>query len=120
MCAATKHAVRAFHHGVAVEFEDLPVTFTLVFPVAVDTGMLRDQIPHDSNAVSFANRALTPQQVAEAIYRAGEKRPAEILLPRLQGNALRFAGVLPTAIRLLSRQAGRQGLRTLARLRRKR
>lgn len=118
--AATKHAVRAFHHGVALESEDLPVTFSLVCPGAVDTGMLRHQIPHDSNAVSFASRALTPQQVAEAIYRAAEKRPAEILLPRLQGNALRFAGILPTAVRLLSRQAERQGLRALVRLRRRR
>lgn len=116
--AATKHAARAFHHGVALESEDLPVTFSLVCPGAVDTGMLRHQISHDSNAVSFASRALTPQQVARAIYRAAEKRPSEILLPRLQGNALRFAGVLPSLVGLIARQAERQGLRALARLRR--
>ncbi|MFQ5503194.1 MAG: SDR family oxidoreductase [Planctomycetota bacterium] len=115
--AASKHAVRAFHHGVALESEHLPVTFSLVCPGAVDTGMLRDQVGHDSNAVSFASRALTPQQVAEAIYSAAEERPAEILLPRIQGKALRFAGVLPGVVRMISRQAERQGLRALKRLR---
>ena len=116
--AATKHAVRALHHGVALESEGLPVSFSLVCPGAVDTGMLRHQIPHDSNAVSFASRPLTAQQVAEAIYRAAERRSSEVLLPRLQGHALRFAGAVPSLARLLARIAERQGLRALSKLRR--
>ncbi len=115
--AATKHAVRALHHGVVLESEDLPVGFSLICPGAVDTGMLQHQIPHDSNAVSFAGRPLTPEQVAEAIYRAAERHPVEVLLPRFQGHALRLAGALPFLARPLARMAERQGLRALARLR---
>jgi NADP-dependent 3-hydroxy acid dehydrogenase YdfG len=115
--AATKHAVRAFHHGCALEWAEAPIAWTLVCPGAVDTGMLRQQVAHDSNALAFAGPALTPETVAAAILRAAETRPAEILLPAAQGAMLRVLGALPAAVRALSRRSERQGLRNLARQR---
>lgn len=56
--SATKHAVRALHQAFSMELETQAVTFTLVCPGAVETRMLRQQIPVDSNAVAFAGRVL--------------------------------------------------------------
>ena len=115
--AATKHAVRAFHHGVALELRDTPVTLTLVCPGAVDTPMLRQQIDDDAAALSFADAPLTPQQVAEAVYRAAEKRPREILIPAARGEILRIAGVYPGLVARLVDRAVARGRRAMTRLR---
>ncbi|MCG8425288.1 MAG: SDR family NAD(P)-dependent oxidoreductase [Proteobacteria bacterium] len=116
--SATKHAVRAFHHGVALEHEDDPIDFTLICPGAVETGMLRKQIGQDSNAVAFSDPALSPEQVARAIYSAARTRRAEVVLPRLQGSAARLIGVLPRMLRAATRRAEKKGLEVLARRRR--
>ncbi len=114
--SATKHAVRAFHHGCALEYADSPIAFSLVCPGAIDTEMLRRQIADDSNAAAFADPALTARQVAEGVYRAAESRPSEVLIPRWRGEGVRLAGAYPAAVRLINREAERRGrarLRTL-------
>jgi NAD(P)-dependent dehydrogenase (short-subunit alcohol dehydrogenase family) len=110
--SATKHAVRALHVAFAME-SDGPVTFTLVCPGAVETRMLRQQIPTDSNAVAFADRVLRPEQVAEAIWRGATHRPREILLPRLGGLGGKWIGVFPGVLALVMRRMRRKGLRAL-------
>lgn len=115
--SATKHAVRAFHHGCALEYADSPITFSLVCPGAIDTGMLRRQIADDSNAPAFADPALTAAQVAEAIYQAAESRASEILVPRWRGEGIRLAGAYPAAVRFLNREAERRGRARLREIR---
>ncbi len=115
--SATKHAVRAFHHGVAQEAADGPVTFSLVCPGAVDTDMLRRQIDKDSNAIAFADTLLTPEQVAEAIYRAARDKPRELLIPRWQGAALRVVGANSGLVANLVTIAEKRGLKRLRVLR---
>jgi NADP-dependent 3-hydroxy acid dehydrogenase YdfG len=113
--SATKHAVRALHHAFAMEQEGGRVTFTLVCPTAVDTRMLRQQRGHESNAVAFASRPVSAERVAEAIWRAAEGRPVEILVPTAGGIAARLVGVFPRALRLVTRSVERSGLRALRR-----
>ncbi len=111
--SATKHAVRALHLAFTMEQEGGAVTFTLVCPGAVDTHMLRQQIPVDSNAVAFAGHVLRPEEVAEAIWRGSVRRPREILLPRAAGLAGKALGVLPGALARVMRRARRVGLAAL-------
>lgn len=111
--SATKHAVRALHLAFAMESEGGPVGFTLVCPGAVDTRMLRQQIPVDSNAVAFAGRVLRPEDVAEAIWRGAVRRPREILVPRAGGLGGKLLGVLPGALALVMRRMRRAGLAAL-------
>ena len=115
--SATKHAVRAFHHGVALEHESDPIDFTLICPAAVDTRMLRQQVGQDSCALAFSEAPVTPEQVAAAIYRAAEKKPIEVLVPRWPGTALRFVGVMPRLLRAVTRRAEKKGLQVVARQR---
>jgi short-subunit dehydrogenase len=93
------------------------VTFTLVCPTAVDTRMLHQQRGVDSNAMAFAGRPVTAEQVAEAIWRAAERRPLELLVPTAGGIAARFVGVFPRVLRLVTRRVERAGLRALRRRR---
>lgn len=111
--SATKHAVRALHLAFAMEQEGGPVSFTLVCPGAVDTRMLRQQIPIDSNAVAFAGRVLCPEQVAEAIWSGAIRRPREILLPLTDGLAGKLLGVLPGPLARVMRRMQRAGLAAL-------
>jgi NADP-dependent 3-hydroxy acid dehydrogenase YdfG len=113
--SATKHAVRALHHAFALEQAGGPVTFTLVCPGAVDTAMLRGQIGADSNAVAFAGRALTAEEVGEGLWRAAERRPREILLPAAGGFGARLLGVLPALLALVTPRVERAGLAALRR-----
>lgn len=116
--AATKHALRALHHGFALEQAGGPVGFTLVCPAAVDTGMLRRQVGADSNAIAFAGRPLRAGEVAEAIWRAARRRPREILLPRAGGLGARLLGAFPALLARVTPHVERAGQAALRRLRR--
>jgi NADP-dependent 3-hydroxy acid dehydrogenase YdfG len=115
--AATKHAVRALHHAFALEQAGGSVTFTLVCPGAVDTGMLRQQVGADSNAMAFAARALAPERVAEALWRAATRRPREILLPAGGGFGARLLGAFPALLARVTPHVERSGRAALRRLR---
>jgi NADP-dependent 3-hydroxy acid dehydrogenase YdfG len=115
--AGTKHAVRAFNHGVALELRDTPITLTLICPAAIDTPMLRQQISSDAAALSFADKSLTAEQVAEAVLRGARDKPREILLPAARGELLRVAGVFPGVVARMVRGAEARGRRVLMRLR---
>jgi NADP-dependent 3-hydroxy acid dehydrogenase YdfG len=92
---ATKHAVRAFTFGYALELQDTPVKFTLICPAAVKTPMLDQQVACDAAALSFADKVLEPEAIADAIYEAAEKQPREIMVPKLKGIAVKMVGSFP-------------------------
>ena len=115
--SATKHALRALHHAFALEQAGGPVAFTLVCPAAVDTRMLRRQVAADSNAVAFAGRPLSAEQVAEGLWRAAERRPRELLLPAAGGLGARLLGAFPGLLALVTPHVERAGRRSLRALR---
>jgi NADP-dependent 3-hydroxy acid dehydrogenase YdfG len=112
--AATKHAVRAFHHGYAMEQRDGRVTFTLVCPGVVDTQMLRKQVGIEASYISFSMPPLRPEAVARAILRGAEKKPHEILIPVLQGEGLRFLGIFPRILRWIAPGFEARGRKAMA------
>jgi len=116
--AGTKHAVRAFTHGCALELRRTPVRFTLVCPAAIDTPMLRQQIGSEAATLSFADAALTAEQVADAVWCAAQEQPSEILLPRARGEFLRIGGVFPGIVRRLLGGAEARGRKAIERRRR--
>lgn len=117
--AASKHAVRAFHYGVALEQRDAPVDFTLICPPAVETPMLARQVGDDANALAFADPSVPAEQVGQAIVRAVERRPSEVLIPAWRGRFLRAVGTQPALMRRLVPRAERIGRRKLEARRRR-
>lgn len=112
--AATKHAVRAFHHGYAMEERDKRVAYTLVCPGVVDTPMLHQQVGNDASAISFSVPAMEPGRIAAAVLRAAEKQPLEILIPALEGERLRLAGIFPRLVRWMAPVAEKKGRKAMA------
>jgi NADP-dependent 3-hydroxy acid dehydrogenase YdfG len=102
---ATKHAVRAFTFGYALELQDTPVAFTLICPAAVNSPMWHQQIHHDAAALSFADTIIEPEVVADEIYKAAEDRPREVLVPKFKGVAAKMVGSFPNfQARVLTKQ----------------
>jgi NADP-dependent 3-hydroxy acid dehydrogenase YdfG len=116
--AATKHAVRAFHHGFAIEQQESPIDFTLVCPGPVDTPMLRKQLSDDAAALTFSDPAIAPQTVARAILDAAERKPREILIPAATGAALRVLGTYPGIVARMVRRAQARGRAVMEKKRR--
>lgn len=115
--SATKHAVKALHHAFALEQAGGPVTFTLVCPANVDTALWQQQVVSDANAMSFVKPPLSPERVAEAIWRAAERRPRELLVPFGDGLGAKLMGAFPGLLAFATPRIVRSGLAKLERLR---
>jgi NAD(P)-dependent dehydrogenase (short-subunit alcohol dehydrogenase family) len=97
--AAAKHALRAFHHGLALEERHGPVKFTIVYPTATETPMLDKEAEDDAMALAFAGTPMTAEAVAEAILEAVRKQSVEVYLPPERGKVVRRLGTSPRALR---------------------
>ena len=93
---ATKHAMRAFHHSVAIEERRGPVAFTIIHPPSVRTPMLEQEMADESSVLAFAERSVDASDIAEAIVDAFATRPVEIIFPRFMGRVQQLAGVFPS------------------------
>lgn len=110
---ASKHALRAFHHSLALEERKGPLHFTLVHPPATETPMLAQEEQDDSTAMAFSEKTVTPEAVAQVLLRALDEKPTEVVMPALFGQVLRLFGSNPGIIGLMadhSESAGRKAL----------
>lgn len=92
---ATKHAMRAFHHSVAIEERGGPLDFTIVHPPSTRTKMLDQEMADPTSVIAFAEKAYPPERIAEAVVDAIDTKPVEVLFPPLAGQIQRIAGVFP-------------------------
>jgi short-subunit dehydrogenase len=96
---ATKHALRAFHHSVAIEERGGPVTFSIIHPPGTRTPMLEQEMADPSSVITFAEKPLSAEQVASVIVDAIVKKPVEVVFPAVGGRVQRIAGVFPRLMR---------------------
>lgn len=92
---ATKHAIRAFHHSVAIEQRHGPVTFSIVHPPSTRTPMLEQEMADPTAVIAFAERSHSAESIAAAVLRAIEHKPVEVVFPPLAGRVQRLLGSLP-------------------------
>ncbi|TPN81092.1 SDR family oxidoreductase [Mesorhizobium sp. CU2] len=97
--AAAKHALRAFHHAVAIEERQSPVDFTIVYPTATETPMLAKEAGDDAMALAFAGNPVTPELVAGVILDAIAKKALEAYIPPERAKFVRAIGVKPKSLR---------------------
>jgi 3-oxoacyl-[acyl-carrier protein] reductase len=109
---ASKHAVRGFSLSVALELRRHDIAVTVVCPDAVQTPMLDVQRDVEAAAITFSGpRVLTVREVSEAIVRALDERPLELVLPRSRGWLAKLAELVPEAGRVLEPALRWQGRR---------
>jgi short-subunit dehydrogenase len=97
----TKHAIRAFHHAVALEERHGPLHFTILHPPSTRTKMLEQELADPTSVTAFSEKSTSPEHVARVVVDAITTRPAEVVFPPLAGRVQRIAGVFPQLIRWL-------------------
>lgn len=109
---ASKYAVRGYSLSVALELRRHGIAVTVVCPDAVQTPMLELQRDVEAAAMTFSGpRVLTTREVSEAIVRALDERPLELLLPPSRGWLAKLGDLLPDSARVLEPLLRWQGRR---------
>ncbi|HWU65277.1 MAG TPA: SDR family oxidoreductase [Ensifer sp.] len=93
--AAAKHALRAFHLGLAVEERHGPLKFTIVHPTSTETPMLDKEAEDDAMALSFAGTPVTPEFVANVVLESIENNVIEAFAPPERGEVVKDLGINP-------------------------
>jgi NAD(P)-dependent dehydrogenase (short-subunit alcohol dehydrogenase family) len=92
--AASKHALRAMHFGLAMEERKGPIDFTIVHPSSTETPMLEEEA-RNGVALAFAVPSWKPSDVAAIILDAIKKKKVEVCIPNKRGRAVKAIGVNP-------------------------
>src|SRR3954451_23127660 len=91
--SATKHGVVGLTESLRMEYRGSGVSFSVVLPSQVDTGMIEGQ-PRPR-----ALPLVSADDVAVAVVDALRRKRFEVWVPRSQGASAKFAAILPRAAR---------------------
>ena len=122
--SATKFGLRAVSIAVAVELRPRGVYVTVICPDLVNTALfdqhVEDADPEAAALIFSGPRALTVDEVSEAIFRAMRDRPLEIDLPFIRGLLSKLSSVAPGVLLRLYEPLKRRGMKRIERVRRER
>ncbi|MDQ1455769.1 MAG: hypothetical protein QOH28_1389 [Actinomycetota bacterium] len=93
--AASKHALRAFHHAVAIEERHSAIEFTIVHPTATETPMLEQEAQDESSAFAFVTASVSASFVAETVVTAIDDKADEVFMPPEGADDIIRLGVRP-------------------------
>ncbi|HWE09234.1 MAG TPA: SDR family oxidoreductase [Solirubrobacteraceae bacterium] len=91
--SATKHGVVGLTESLRLEYRRSGITFTVVQPSQVRTGMIVGQ------PQPWALPVVTPEEVADAVVEALRHRRFEVWVPRSQGASAKLGALLPRPVR---------------------
>ena len=122
--SATKFGLRGASIANAVELRSRGVFVTVVCPDLVATALFDQHVegadPEAAGLIFSGSRALTADEVSEAIFRALRDRPLEIDVPLSRGLLSKLSNLAPSALLLLYEPLKRKGMREFERARRAR
>ena len=122
--SATKFGLRAVSIAAAVELRPRGVYVTVICPDLVNTALLdqhvEDADPEAAALIFSGPRALTVDEVSEAIFRAMRDRPLEIDLPFSRGLLAKLSSAAPGVLLWLYEPLKRRGRKRFERVRRER
>ncbi len=108
--AASKHALRAFHHAVAIEERHSSIDFTIVHPTSTETPMLEQEARDESSAFAFVTTSVSAAFVAETIVTAIDAKTREVFMPPESADDIISLGVHPDKLLGLFDRAEQFGL----------
>jgi NAD(P)-dependent dehydrogenase (short-subunit alcohol dehydrogenase family) len=91
--SATKHGVIGLTESLRLEYRGSGVSFSVIQPSQVETGMLQGQ------ARPRLLPVITPEQVASAVLKAVERNRFEVWVPASQGVSFKLSAILPRRVR---------------------
>lgn len=110
---ASKHALRAFHHGLALEERRSGIDFTIVHPTATETPMLEQEAADDDASMAFMAESVSADVVADTVIKAIKKKSVEVCMPQSKARTIKAFGVDPKKFHAFVDQMeamGREGL----------
>ncbi|AQS86393.1 short-chain dehydrogenase [Acetobacter aceti] len=121
--AAAKAALRSFALALTIEVKARKISVSSVFPGAVDTPMLEQEMQSGGSVLNFVNPPATPESVAATVIRAiGRSNGGEYFRPAVDGIFGRICMCWPGLLRFvlpLFTWVGKRGLKKHVRLKRK-
>lgn len=90
--AAAKHALRAFHHGLAIEERHSPFAFSIIHPTSTETPMLDKEAASDEVPMAFYSTSVTADYVADVVLTAMDKKKMEVFMPADRARTVRLLG----------------------------
>ena len=111
--AASKHALRAFHHALALEERDAPLDFTIVHPTSTETPMLEREAASDEAPLCFSSPSVTAEFVAAVVLDAMHRRKVEVFMPPQRARTVRMVGTSPRLLRAFVEQGESAGAEKL-------
>ncbi len=119
---ASKFGVRGFSLAAGIALREKGVYVTVICPDLIDTPMLDVQLkrPEESALAFAASQPLRVEQVTQAILRAMEQKPLEVILPISRGLLARIGNAFPALGPFLYRYLRWRGLQRAAHLARHR
>ncbi|MCS7298003.1 MAG: SDR family oxidoreductase [Bacteroidia bacterium] len=96
---ATKFGVRGLSLALDMELRPQGVPVTVICPGPVATPLIFNELPKPESIYTMVmGGLLTPEAVAEAIWRAIRRRPREILIPGYKAIAARLVSLFPSLL----------------------
>jgi len=111
--AASKHALRAFHHALALEQRNEPLNFTIIHPTSTETPMLEQEAASDEAPLCFSSPSVTADFVAEVVLDAMHRRKIEVFMPPKRARTVRMVGTNPRMLKALVDQGEATGAANL-------
>ncbi|SFI57998.1 Short-chain dehydrogenase [Caulobacter sp. UNC279MFTsu5.1] len=110
---ASKHALRAFHHGMAIEERHSGIDFTIVHPTATETPMLELEAADPDAVMCFVAPSVSADTVADTVVKAIKRKAIEVCMPQAGSGRVKALGVDPKKLRAYADQLeamGKDGL----------
>jgi 3-oxoacyl-[acyl-carrier protein] reductase len=120
--SAAKAGLRNASIAAAIEWRKYGVAVSVISPDLVDTPIMQHHLESggDEVALTYTGVVLTVHDLEEAFWRAMEKRPLEINLPRWRGWLTKLNHICPALMLLLYEPMKKRGLKRLEQIRRER
>ena len=111
--SATKFAMRGFLSALYSELKPHGISVSGIYPSAVDTGMLKNEVRSNGSPLNFVSKVATVDDVAQSVEYALKTKRLEVYISSVDGFNSRFIGFFPSLLdRLypLLEKIGRKGM----------
>ena len=96
--SATKFAMRGFLSALYSELKPLGVAVSGIYPSAVDTQMLKNEVRNDGSPLNFVSKVATVEDVTNSVQRALKTKQLEVYVSRVDGLMSRMIGFFPSLL----------------------
>ncbi|MEM7360332.1 MAG: SDR family oxidoreductase [Pseudomonadota bacterium] len=96
--SATKFALRGFLSALHSEVKSKGVAVSGIYPSAVDTEMLRNEVRNDGSPLNFVSSVASVGDVARVVQRAMRSKKLEEYVSRTDGLTSRLVGFFPSLL----------------------